>query len=56
MTIDDINEAIVDVIEQLEDIQSHEDVLLLECEAVVDTELIADAMLALKELHEQINA
>ena len=56
MTVDDINVAIKDVIEQLEDVQRHENMLLLECEAVVDTELIADAMLALKELYEQINA
>lgn len=56
MTADDIKIAIEDVIEQLEDIQRHESVLFIECDTPVDTDLFADAMLALKELHEQINA
>lgn len=56
MTADEIKEAIADIMEQLADIQRHESVLFIECDTPVDTELFADAMLALKELHEQINA
>lgn len=55
MTAEDIKIAIEDLVEQLEDIQRHERVLFLECEDIVDTELITDAILALKELYEQIN-
>lgn len=55
MNADDIKGAIVDIMEQLEDIQRHERVLFLECEETVDTELLADALIALKDLHEQIN-
>lgn len=55
MTADDIKIAIADLMEQLEDIQRHESVLFLECDSVVDIELIADALIALRELYEQIN-
>jgi len=55
MTVDDIKGVITDVVEQLEGIQKRESVLFLECDAVVDTELIADALIALRELYEQID-
>lgn len=56
MTANEIKDAIADIMDQLADIQGHESVLFLECDAVVDTELFADAIFALKELYEQINA
>lgn len=55
MNANDIKDAIVDIVDQLEDIQRHERALFLECEAAVDTDLIADALVALRELYEQIN-
>lgn len=55
MTANEIKEALEDIMEQLADIQRHESMLFLECDTVVDTELFTDAMLALKELYEQIN-
>lgn len=55
MTADEIKEAIADIVEQIEDVQRHERVLFLECDSIVDTELFADALIALKELYEQIS-
>lgn len=55
MEIEEIMETIELVIEDLQDIQLFGDVLFLESETPVNTDLLTDALDALRDLYEQIN-